>query len=213
MMNLQDNPIFAAMAVVFTVLFILEFRSFLKIWPYLANCIWRWKSNLELEDSLQLSRSRDQVALTLAVPTCMLAYSYSLYAPDIIQGLPPLLRIAAVAGAILFQIPLRAFLNWQIVMHGTRSGTFQAANGAFKNYSILLFFLLFFVGAVSMALTGDIERTRSVLMWVTGVSYMVYVFRRGQIFSSACNPFVTILYLCGLELLPTAILVLSGMLL
>lgn len=212
-MILQDNPTFAVLAVVFTILFILELRSFQKISPFLFGCIWRWKNNLELEDSLQLSRSRDRIALILAVPTCMLAYSYSLYDPDILRETSPAARLGLVCVAILMQVPARAFLNWQFVPHGSRSKAFQAANGAFYNYSILLFFLVFFLGAVTNAVTGNMDTTRNVLMWGIAVSYMVYVIRRGQIFASTCNPFVTFLYLCGLELLPTAILVLSGMLL
>lgn len=212
-MMLQDNPTFAVLAVVFTILFILELRSFQKISPFIFGCIWRWKYNLELEDSLQLSRSRDRIALILAGPICMLAYSYSLYDPDIIQKFSPAARLGLVSAALLLQLPARAFLNWQFLSHGSRSKAFQAANGAFYNYSILLFFLVFFLGAVTNAVTGSMDTTRNVLTWAIAVSYALYVIRKGQIFASACNPFVTFLYLCGLELLPTAILVLSGMLL
>jgi hypothetical protein len=61
--------------------------------------------------------------------------------------------------------------------------------------------------------TGDKELTRTVLLYVTGMTYVLYILRRGQIFASACNPFSTFLYLCGLELLPTLALVISARLL
>ena len=79
--------------------------------------------------------------------------------------------------------------------------------------AILLFFLLFASGAALTALTGDQALVRKILLWLTGISYGLFVIRKGQILRSACNPFVTILYLCGLELLPSAILVIPGMLL
>lgn len=209
----QDTLLFAILATVFTILFLLELRSVLKIAPYLGKCVWRWKYNLEIEDSLQLSRSRNQVALTLVVPLCMLAYSWSLFSPEIIKVLPPTVQLCIVIAFLLFQMPLRAFLNWQIESrhHGTKALT--AANGSFYSFLVILFFLLFVTGAAAQAITSDPESTRRILLWVTGLSYSLYVIRKGQIFASVCNPFVTILYLCGLELFPASLLVLVSVLL
>jgi hypothetical protein len=209
----QDFPLFAGLAVAFTLLFLVSLRSLLTILPSLVSSIFRWKRELEIEDSLQLSRSRNLVALTLMIPTCMLAYSYNLYSPEILNGLTPLMRLAAVTGVMLLYLAARAFLNWQLEMHNYGTKVFNAANNSFYNYSIILFFLLFMAGAVVKSLTGDQEFTKTVLQWIAGVSFGLHVIRRGQIFMSACNPFTTFLYLCGLELLPTTILVLSAVLL
>ena len=210
---LQDNPLFAGLAVFFTLCFIIGLRSFHNICPYLFSSVFRWKYAIELEDSLQLSRSRNHIALILAIPVCMVAYSYSLYDPDIFKDLSPFLKLLATCAVILTQIPIRAFLNWQFTPGGSRPKAFQAAGGLIYNYVILLFFLLFASGAALTALTGDQALVRKILLWLTGISYCLFVIRKGQILRSACNPFVTILYLCGLELLPSAILVIPGMLL
>lgn len=202
----QDTLLFATLATVFTIFFLLELRSVLKIAPYLGKCVWRWKYNLEIEDSLQLSRSRNQVALTLVVPLAMLIYSWSVFSPDIIRGLSPTLQLCVVIVAIMFQIPLRDFLNWQVESRHHSSKVLQAANGAFYNFLIILFLLLFVAGASAQTLTSNAEFTRRLLIWITGLSYSVYVIRKGQIFASVCNPFVTFLYLCALELFPTALL-------
>ena len=212
-MDQLDNPVFCALAVFFTLLFLLNIRSFLKIFPSLSDCALRWKGNVDLEDSIQLSRSRNWIAAILFVPLCLVAYSNNLYEPDIISNLSPYLKLASVIGAFLIYLLLRAFLNWQLEMHRFGSLTFTAANRSFYNYCIILFFLLLFTGAVVRLISGDDSLTRSVLLWETALSYVVYIFRRGQIFASACNPFTTILYLCSLELLPTAALVLSAKLL
>ncbi|MGN0201609.1 MAG: hypothetical protein ACI399_01725 [Candidatus Cryptobacteroides sp.] len=210
---LQDNPLFAALAVVFTLLFITGMRSFHNICPYLVRSVFRWKYATELEDSLQLSRSRNHIALILAVPCCMLAYSYSLYELDIFSDLSPSMKLLATCGILLMQVPIRAFLNWQFKVTGSGSKAFLTARGLFYNYTILLFLLLFTAGAASMALTRDPLFTKRLLLWLTGITYCLYVIRKGQIFLSACNPFVSFLYLCGLELLPSAILVIPGLLL
>ena len=212
-MDKFDNPVFCVLAVLSTFLFLLNMRSFLKIVPSLRDCISRWKGNLDLEDSIQLSRSRNWVAAILFIPTCLVVYSHDLYSPDIAAGLSPVSRLAIVGGALAGYLLLRAFLNWQLEMHNYRSKTFTAANRSFLNYAIILFFLLFFAGALLRALSGDEALTRTVLVWTAALSYLFYIVRRGQIFASVCNPFTTILYLCSLELLPTATLVLSARLL
>ncbi len=208
-----DNPIYCGLVVIFTLLFLLNIGSFLKIFPLMTSSVWRWKSNLELEDSLQMSRSRNTVAAILLVPLCMVVYSHDLYRPDFLQGFSPIVQFAIVAGIMFLYLLLRTFLNWQLEMHRYGSKAFVAANRSFFTYCIILFFLLFLTGAAVKTITGDAELTRTVLLYVTGITYALYVFRRGQIFASACNPFSTFLYLCGLELIPTLALVISARLL
>lgn len=211
--NFFDNPVFCGLAVVLTFLFMLNLKSFLKIAPSLWDCVVRWKGNLDLEDSIQLSRSRNWIAAILFVPFCMVVYSYNLFNPEIIASFPPIPKLGAVTGALLVYLLLRAFLNWQLEMHNFSSSVFTAANRSFYNYCVILFFLLFISGAIVKALTGDYIVARRVLLWEMAITYLVFIYRRGQIFSSVCNPFSTILYLCSLELLPTAALVLSARLL
>lgn len=207
-----DNPIFSGIAVFFTILFLLNLRSFMKMLPSLISCIWRWKSNVDLEDSLQLSRSRDLIAGILFVPNCMLACSYSLYSPEFLNQFPTIIRFGILTGIMLVYVLLRSFLNWQLEMHDYSSRPFTAANKSFYNFTIVLFSVVFIAGAILKAWTGDVEVTRTFLLWAIAVIYAIYVFRRAQIFASVCNPFTTFLYLCGLEILPTGALVLSAML-
>lgn len=210
---MADDPVLCGLAVIFTFLFLLSVRSFFKIIPSLGDCVLRWKGGLDLEDSLQLSGSRNLVAIVLFVPLCLVAYSYGLYHPDYMDGLSPALQFAALTASMAAYIALRSFLNWQLEMGSYRTKTFAAANKAFFNYMIILFLILFPTGAITRSLTGNEELTRILLLHITAITYLFHIFRRGQIFASACNPFTTILYLCGLELLPTAVLVLSAYLL
>lgn len=208
-----DDPVFCGLAVIFTFIFLLSIRSFFKILPSLGDCIMRWKGSLDLENSLQLSGSRNLVAIILFVPLCMVVYSLGLYQPDFIGALSPALGLAATCGTMLAYLLLRLFLNWQLEMGSYRTKTFTAANHAFHNYIIILFMIVFPVGAVLNIAVGNKELTRVVLMYAIAVTYLIHIYRRGQIFASACNPFTTFLYLCGLELLPTTVLVLSAFLL
>ena len=205
-----DNPLFCALAVFFTLLVLLNLRSLLKIAPSLLDCVARWKGNLDLEDSIQLSRSRNWIAAILFVPLCLVAYSHQLYTPDFLEELSPMTRLLAVIGVFLVYLLLRTFLNWQLEMHNFKTPAFTAANRSFYNYCILLFFILLITGGIASLLTADREVVKAILLWETALTYIVYIYRRGQIFASVCNPFSTFLYLCSLELLPTAALVLSA---
>ena len=209
-MDMFDNPVFCGLAVFFTLLFLLNLRSLIKVAPSLIDCIMRWKGNLDLEDSIQLSRSRNWIAAILFIPFCMLVYADGLFSPDIISGQPPLVRLAAVAGVMTIYLLLRTFLNWQLEMHNFKTPAFTAANRSFYNYCILLFFILLITGGIASLLTADREVVKAILLWETALTYIVYIYRRGQIFAYVCNPFSTFLYLCSLELLPTAALVLSA---
>lgn len=206
---MTDNFVFCGLAVIFTFIFLLCAGSFFKIIPSLWDCATRWKGNLELENSLQLSGSRDLTAIILFVPICMVAYSQSLYRPDYMDSLPPSLQLAATCGTFAAYLALRAFLNWQLEMSSFHTKVFTAANRSFFSFLIILFLLLFPLGGLLDSFAVNESLTRSVLLYVTAAAYLIYIFRRGQIFASACNPFTTFLYLCGLELLPTAALVLS----
>ena len=212
-MDMFDNPVFCGLAVFFTLLFLLNLRSLIKVAPSLIDCIMRWKGNLDLEDSIQLSRSRNWIAAILFIPFCMLVYADGLFSPDIISGQPPLVRLAAVAGVMTLYLLLRTFLNWQLEMHNYRSKAFTAANRSFFNYAIILFFILFLAGPLVRMFTEDEALVKTILLWIIALTYLFFIFRRGQIFSSVCNPFTTFLYLCSLELLPSAALVLSAVLL
>ena len=147
-MDTFSNPVFCALAVFFTVLFLLNLRSFLKIVPSLWDCVIRWKGNISLEDSIQLARSRSWIAVILFVPFCLVVYSYDLYSPDFLDGMSPTLRMAVVSGVLAAYLLLRAFLNWQLEMHKFGTPAFSAANRSFYNYCIILFFFIFASGAV-----------------------------------------------------------------
>ncbi len=210
---MTDDPVLCGLAVIFTFIFLLSVRSFFKILPSLGDCALRWKGHLALEDSVQMSASRNLIAVITFVPLCMVVYSRGLYHPDFMDGLTPALELAAICGCMLAYLILRSFLNWQLEMEFRRTKAFTASNRAFRSYTLVLFLILFPLGAACMALTGNEELTRNILLYVSALTYIFHVFRRGQIFASVCNPFTTFLYLCGLEILPTTVLVLSAKLL
>jgi hypothetical protein len=64
--------------------------------------------------------------------------------------------------------------------------------------------------AVCYVLRLQDSTVRTVLLVETGALFLLYLLRRGQILSLSCKPLTTFLYLCALELLPAAMLVIPA---
>ena len=208
-----DNPIFSWAAVASTLLVILILRSILQIFPSLVRCIRRWKGNIELEDSLQLSRSRNLVAAVLFIPLCMEIYRYSIYSPSFLKTLPSQWQFPATAAILAAYILLREAFNRIFKRKIIGERVLTAANNSFYNYGILYFILLSVAGVLLSLTVKDPWAITKALRQLTLLSYLFYIFRRGQIFASSCGAFVSFLYLCELEIFPTGLLLISAVLL
>jgi hypothetical protein len=205
----SDDPIFAATAVVCTILFLIFLGTFLHLMPALMNGVIRWKGNLELEDSLQLSKSRNIIAAILYIPVVMIFYHFGIFRPAFLDSIPSLWRFPVVVGIFMAYLLLRWFLNWQIELQNFSSKTFTAANNCFFSFTIILFLALFIVIIIMKPFTNNDHVTSIVLTIAFFAFYCFHIYRRGQIFASVCNPLTTFLYLCTLEIIPTGMMVIT----
>lgn len=207
----SDDPVFALAAVVSVTLFLVCLDTYLRILPSIFKCFGNWKANLELEDSLQLSRSRNLIAGISLIPLAMVIYSYDLCHPDFLDKVPEPWKFPTVLGILAGYLTLRAFLNWQLETTNYRNKVFIAANNSFYNFIIVLFLVLFLVAVVVEPFVGVSEALSGVVVAISAILYCFYIIRRGEIFASVRGPLPTILYLCGLEILPTGILVMVSL--
>lgn len=208
-MNITEDPIFAATAVVCAILFLVFLGTFLRVMPAVLESMGRWKANLEIEDSLQLSKNRNLVAAILYVPLVMIFYHYEIFHPDFLEQIPKLWQFPTVVAIFVAYLLLRAFLNWQIEMQNRSSKTFIAANRSFFNFTILLFLLMFMIVIVFHLFHASMGIERTVLIIAFFALYGFYLFRKGEIFGSVCNPLTTFLYFCTLEIIPTGLMVIT----
>ena len=145
------------------------------------------------------------MAAVFLLPAILLAYRYELYDPAFIRDWNPDFRLLAVAGAFLAFLLLR-YLLYIWLRPRRRYDDYQMAYRAGHTYFILLMLLvLVTVGILYVAGVDDLLVKR-ILLIETGVVYLVYLLRKGQILSTSCKPLTTFLYLCALELLPAALL-------
>ena len=193
-------------------LFLLALRSFLNVLPYLADSILRARGSAALENSVRVSRDRNLVAAVFLIPAILLIYRYRLFDIAWFGTLSPDMRLAAVAGVFIVYLFIR-FLMYRWLRPRRRYDDYQMAYLAGFTFFILLMMLaLLTVGFCYVFHLSDLT-IKTFLLVETGVMYLLYLFRRGQILSMSCNSLTTFLYLCGLELLPTALLVVPAVIL
>jgi hypothetical protein len=193
-------------------LFLVALRSFLNVLPYLADNVLRARGSAALENSVRVSRDRNLVAAVFLIPAILLIYRYRLFDIAFFDTLSPDMRLAAVAGVFIGYLLLR-YLLYRWLRPRRRYDDYQMAYRAGFTFFILLMMLaLATVGICYILHLSDLT-VKTLLLVETGVMYLVYLFRRGQILSTSCKSLTTFSYLCGLELLPTALLVVPAVIL
>ena len=94
-----------------------------------------------------------------------------------------------------------------------RNEQYQLSHKAVFTYFILLMaVMLLSVGVMALVSCNDFI-VRMVIYAEILLFYLVFLYRRTQILRLYCNPFRTFLYLCALEFLPTALLIVSAVVL
>ena len=193
-------------------LFLLALRSFLNVLPYLADNIFRARGSAALENSVRVSRDRNLVATVFLVPAILLIFRYRLFDIAPFDALSPDMRLLASAGVFLGYLLVR-FLLYRWLRPRRRYDNYQMAYRAGYTFFILLMMLALVTVGVCYVLRLPDLTVKTFLLVETGVMYLLYLVRRGQILSTSCNTLTTFSYLCGLELLPTALLVVPAVIL
>ena len=193
-------------------LFLLALRSFLNVLPYLSDSILRARGSAALENSVRVSRDRNLVAAVLLIPAILLIFRYRLFDIAWFDTLTPDMRLAAARRGVLLYLFLR-FILYRWFRPRRRYDDYQMAYRAGYTFFILLMILALLTVGVCYVLHLSDLTVKTILLVESGVMYLLYLFRRGQILSMSCNSLTTFSYLCGLELLPTALLVVPAVIL
>lgn len=198
------------LVLLFVVLGIIMLPGIFHLAPFLSDTVLRARGSVALENSVRASRERNQLAFLLLMPALLLAYRYRLYDPSFFQELSDSLRLLALAGVVGAYLLLRLLL-YLLFKPRRRSDYYQAAHRQSFTYFVLSMLLVLpTVGLLHIFGANDLT-----IKWFiyieAGLGYLIFLLRRTQFLALSCNPLLTFLYLCGLELLPTAALVVSGL--
>lgn len=206
----QAEPLNSTASVFFIILVMLNIRNFMEVVPAAAQAMWRWRANYKLESSVHLARARNICAVLCCIPFCLSANRYAFYAPDYLSAFPPWAALLVTVAVGLGYYLLRLFLAWQLQPRSRDLEAYRVANRAYFSMFVLQTIAILLTGMLLSMFGIDAVIIRQ-LFWIElALFYGVFLIRKCQILSTFCNPFTTFLYLCSLELLPTASLVLSA---
>lgn len=190
-------------------LLVIEIRDIILLGPSLLRGVVIWKANLELEHSVNLSRTRNTVALVCGVLFCIIADRYSLFDPSWRAAAPSGLQLALTAAVLVGFVAVRDVFYLISPLRSRTSEFACTVRHALYNYFIL-YVLLALVSSVILEAFGASAAVGRMVLAVEGaLAYLIDITRTGQILSSRYGLFPTILYLCALELLPLGILILT----
>lgn len=195
--------------VVFVAVALALLPTFFHLAPYLADAVFRARGSEALEFSVRVTRERNMFAYILLIPAVLIMSRYRLYDPSFMaqfEGAWHLLACAVVLGIYL----LIRLIIYLILKPRRRFEYFRLAHRAIYTFFILLMLIaLPTIGLLTIVDANDVI-IRSVLYGLLVVVYFVFLIRRAQILSLSCGGFTVFLYLCALEIIPTAALVVSA---
>ena len=189
-----------AIGLISLLLVLAKLRTFVNLTPSLVACVMRWKESVNME----LARERDSIYFILILPDVLIASRYNIFGLDFLDSLSPELSLAITAGIFLLIALIRFAI--QLPMGRGRCGErlYKAYLHSFRNFAIVASVLIMAVAGICSTIgveDGTIAGTARITI---AVCYLIYLIRKAQIFASANGAFSSFLYLCALELLPTA---------
>ena len=181
-------------------------RDLLKLLPELLYCFSRPRASVSLEYNTSVVRMRNTAALISILPFCLLADRFGLFRPELWSAVPEEWSAPATVGVFLAYLLLRTVCS-ALIRPPRLSGTAaDAVRRSPWNYFILLTLLMLLTVGLLYIFRPSDTVVRITLYAETALFFLLSLLRSGQILASGFSGLTTILYLCGLELLPAAVL-------
>ena len=201
------NRILAVLAMLAALLVL---RDYLRVFPLLAGCLVRSRGNIEIEHSVSQARARNRCALAGMFIFGLLADRYLLYPNSYLQTLPHGWRYAALLGVLTAYLLLRGLLALLLRKPKLDSESRSGALTALWNYFLTALPLMLLSTGLIWLFGGSDAAARIVFYAEIFIILLFTFIREGQILRSKYSPLQTFLYLCGLELIPLAALIVPG---
>lgn len=181
-------------------------RDLLRLLPELLYCFSRPRASVSLEYNTSVVRMRNTAALISILPFCLLADRFGLFRPELWSAVPEEWSAPATVGVFLAYLLLRTVCS-ALIRPPRLSGTAaDAVRRSPRNYFILLTLLMLLTVGLLYIFRPSDTVVRITLYAETALFFLLSLLRSGQILASGFSGLTTILYLCGLELLPAAVL-------
>lgn len=207
--DVATNKILTGVAVA---ILLLNLTNLLSLVTPMIECFFRFKAAEGIEHSIGISRTRNISVASLVLPFSLILSRYDVYHPAYFDNLAPEFRTVITIAAVTLFILLVLLASLAVSHRGLSNDLFHAACHTPLNYFIIAFSLLvismavFMLFGISDIIAGRIIYVIIIFLWAFSL------LRSFQILHSRCDFFTTILYLCALEILPSAVIIASEML-
>lgn len=181
-------------------------RDLLRLLPELLYCFSRPRASVSLEYNTSVVRMRNTAALISILPFCLLADRFGLFRPELWSAVPEEWSAPATVGVFLAYLLLRTVCSALIRLPRLSGTAADAVRRSPWNYFILLTLLMLLTVGLLYIFRPSDTVVRITLYAETALFFLLSLLRSGQILASGFSGLTTILYLCGLELLPAAAL-------
>ena len=201
-----DLPLNRILCLVAVALMVVNLIDYFRLFPSLLYCIDRSHGAETLEHSLGLARTRTLSALIYILPLCLVFDRYQIIRPHFWSAIPPAWSAPAMI-ALFAAYMLARDLCYLFFRPRRLSGESYAAlrHNPF-NYLLLVAPLLFVTMGVVAIFHLPADMTKYLFLGELLLVWAVSLVRSGQILRKRCTGLSTFLYLCGLELVPAALL-------
>ena len=192
-------------AVVLSVILVLIFlKDIIRLAPSLFFALDRKRGGESLEYNVSISRMRNTVALIYVLPFCLLADRCAIRHPAFPGPGPAEWGFTAALGLMLIHFMFR-MLSYRLMRPAKLSPEENSTiRCGFYNYFIALVTVAVPLIGILIRLGVCDEAAQSVFLILTCLAFAFALSRTWQILRGGRSALTTILYLCGLEILPAA---------
>lgn len=205
--SLISSPLLSGIIVAFAVLSIFYLKRIAGLLPSLMACLFRSKETINLEDSVKLRRDKNTVAALMVVPFVLCITDFQIWNPSFIQNMSIEIRFLIILGTFLFYHLFRLGLFHIIRSDKLSNRNYDILNGIGYTFFLTATIVILACNSFCVLFDVEIELAKTIIYYVLGLTYSIFLLRKTQIFIKSCPVFSSILYLCALEFLPTGLLV------
>lgn len=187
---------------ILSILLIVAFlRDFFIVSVPVLRCMDTYKYNLELEHNIQLSRTRNRAAALVFLPLWLVADRFCILNESLwYSGL-----------MLVAYLLLRRIMSWIMPLRRVGSECRNALRRILYTFSIPLCIVILLVVGVNALVGWDDTALRTVIIVIFGLNLAFVMLQEFRILNLRYHPFVSFLYLCGLEFVPASALVAAAL--
>lgn len=204
----SDDPVNRILIVISTISLLLVLPTIIRLFPLLWGGIFRLKPASRIFENVHLSRDRNLLALLCIVPFCIAVAKLKLYRLEIMDSMSEGMASLLIIGVFFTWMLARLIFDTAIAPRNISDG-WKLSESIPLNFFIITTICLLVPAFAETILNLSENTLQTASYLIIGLLYLLMLLRRLEILSRKYHLFKAFLYLCGLEGLPSGLLITS----